>query len=71
MERLPANIVRRIAARIDSLENNSRPRGAVKLKGSVASFRIRVGQYRVLYTIDDESRIVQVTRVRHRKDAYQ
>jgi mRNA interferase RelE/StbE len=71
LERLPAKVLRRIVASIDSLENNPRPRGAIKLKGSEASFRIRVGQYRVIYTVDDDSRMVNVTRVRHRKDAYQ
>jgi mRNA interferase RelE/StbE len=71
VEKLPEMVRRRVAAVIDSLESNPRPRGALKLKGSESSYRIRVGQYRILYTIDDDSRIVQVIRVRHRKDAYQ
>jgi mRNA interferase RelE/StbE len=69
--RLPSSVARRVAAAIDGLEQNPRPRGATKLVGSVSTYRIRVGEYRVIYEVDDESRSVLVTRVRHRKDAYQ
>src|SRR5439155_24716339 len=71
LERLPHNLRHRVAASIDGLERDPRPRGARKLKGTEASYRIRVGQYRVIYTVDDDSRIVHVIRARHRKDAYQ
>ena len=60
---------KKIIAAIDILAINPRPEGAKKLKGEEA-FRIRVADYRVIYTIDDIIKIVDVQRIRHRKDAY-
>ena len=54
---------------IASLANNPRPIGCKKLKGESA-WRIRVGNYRVIYEIDDDKIIVIVITVRHRKDIY-
>ena len=70
LERLPATITTRIIHAIDRLPHNPRPHGSVKLKGSLDTYRIRVGQYRVIYTIDDPARTVRITRVRHRSDVY-
>jgi len=47
-----------------------RPHGSKKLKGTANSWRVRVGDYRVLYDIADTVRIARVYRVRHRKDVY-
>lgn len=44
--------------------------GAIRLRGSDRHYRIRVGHYRIVYTVDLERRRILVTRVRHRKDAY-
>jgi mRNA interferase RelE/StbE len=71
VERLPQEIARRALTRIDSLKLNPRPRGSVKLAGTQSTWRIRVGEYRVVYTVNDESRLVDVIRVRHRRDVYQ
>ena len=60
----------RIRAAIDGLQENPRPDGVKKLSGHQDLYRIRVGQYRVVYEIDDEVRILTVTRVRHRRDVY-
>lgn len=57
-------------AAIERLAENPRPEGCRKLVGSDSSYRIRVGDYRVLYLIEDTVCIVEVERVRHRKDAY-
>lgn len=61
-------------ARIDrailALAENPRPVGCKKLKGYKDQWRVRVGDYRVLYTIDDAKLSVEVTRVRHRSEAY-
>jgi len=54
---------------IDSLAENPRPEGVKKLKGEEA-YRIRVADYRIVYTIEDVIQIVEVQRIRHRKDAY-
>ena len=71
LERLPAAVVERIASAVRALKQNPRPRGCLKLQGEEAAYRIRVGDYRVVYEVNDEIRIVLVARVRHRKDAYQ
>jgi mRNA interferase RelE/StbE len=52
-----------------ALEDNPRPAGAKKLHGE-DSYRLRVGDYRVLYTIDDQSRVVTVYAVGHRREVY-
>jgi mRNA interferase RelE/StbE len=59
-----------IADAIDKLANNPRPDGVKKLKGDYNAYRIRVGDYRVIYTIEDEIKIIEIQRIRHRKEAY-
>ena len=71
LDRLPGSIVQRVIEAVRALRNNPRPRGAVKLRGEEGAYRIRVGRYRVIYEVDDEHRLVLVSHVRHRKDAYQ
>ena len=60
----------RIDRRILALAENPRPPGCKKLKGYKDLWRIRVGDYRVVYTIDDAKRLVDVTRIRHRSEVY-
>lgn len=67
---LPIGVKRRIGIAIDALRENPRPVGVRKLQGRTDYYRIRVGTYRVVYEIDDEARLVRVTRVRHRREAY-
>ncbi|MBI3467410.1 MAG: type II toxin-antitoxin system RelE/ParE family toxin [Planctomycetes bacterium] len=57
-------------AAIRSLQQNPRPRAARKLVGQTKTYRIRVGDYRVVCEGDDTQRTVLVTRVRHRSDVY-
>ena len=65
------DVLRRIDAKLTSLAKNPRPHGAAKLQGREGvGWRVRVGDYRVLYTIDDASRVVSVYRVRARGNAY-
>jgi mRNA interferase RelE/StbE len=71
LERLPAPAGRRILEAIRALQVNPRPPGSKKLVGSETTYRIRVGQYRVVYEIDDRARAVLITRIRHRREAYQ
>ncbi len=63
-------MARRIIWRIEALASNPRPPGCVKLRGADDLWRIRVGDYRVIYSIDDGARIVDISAVRHRSDAY-
>ncbi len=60
---------KKIITAIDSLATNPRPEGVKKLKGEEA-FRIRVADYRIIYTIEDVIKVVEIQRIRHRKDAY-
>jgi mRNA interferase RelE/StbE len=70
LEHLPALSVRRIVARIESLATHPRPAGARKMVGPGARYRLRVGDYRVIYRVDDSGHSVDIVAVRHRKDAY-
>jgi mRNA interferase RelE/StbE len=63
-------IRRRIVARIDELAAEPRPPGAIMLKGRHGDWRIRVGDWRVIYTIDDSVLLVLVIEVNHRREVY-
>jgi mRNA interferase RelE/StbE len=67
--RLSGEILRRVSAAIDSLASEPRPRGATKLAGR-GDYRVRVGDWRVVYEVDDSRRRVVVIRVAHRSDVY-
>lgn len=70
LKRLPANIFDRVIAAIRKLGDEPRPVGCRKLAGSTRDWRVRVGDYRVLYEIDERAREVRVMRVRHRREVY-
>jgi mRNA interferase RelE/StbE len=59
----------RLRAAIDALAVEPRPRGAEKLAGR-DDYRIRVGDYRVVYAVDDRDRLVLVARIAHRREVY-
>ena len=67
---LPARLVERIAIKIDALADEPRPDGCKKLKNSQNGYRIRIGDYRVLYTIADGLLVINIICVAHRKEAY-
>lgn len=60
----------RIVASIRSLGEDPRPHGSEKLAGESDRYRLRVGRYRVIYSIEDRELLVFVVRVGHRKDVY-
>jgi mRNA interferase RelE/StbE len=60
----------RIVLRIQSLGENPRPFGCEKLSGHLDRYRVREGNYRILYSIDDEKLLVDVVKVGHRKEVY-
>jgi mRNA interferase RelE/StbE len=68
--KLPGNIQQRIEPAIDQLANDPRPPGCVKLAGEDGLWRIRVGDYRIVYTVKDKQLIVLVVRIAHRRDVY-
>ena len=67
---LPKNIQKRIAAKVNTLADNPRPRGVEKLEGRENRYRIRVGDYRVIYEIHDEVLLVLVVRIGHCREVY-
>ena len=70
LRQLSAAVHDRVIAAIRALANDPRPPGCRKLTNSKNDWRIRVGDYRVVYEIADAVRIVRVNRVRHRRDVY-
>jgi mRNA interferase RelE/StbE len=70
LRRLSPDVHDRVIDAIKGLATNPRPPGCRKLVGSRNDWRIRVGDYRVLYEIADTIRIVRVNRVRHRREVY-
>jgi len=71
LRKLPVELQQRIAKIIPKLIEDPRYSGVIKLKGNDNLHRCRVGEYRIVYSIDDSQRKVTVTRIRHRKDVYQ
>lgn len=69
LDGLPTDEQQRISEAIDNLAENPRPAGCLKMRGEDA-WRIRVGDYRVVYEIDDAGRKVTVIQVGHRRDVY-
>ena len=67
---LPAEVQRRVTRAIDGLVDDPRPRGSKPLVGGDGTWRVRVGDYRILYRVDDDRVEVLVIRIRHRSDAY-
>lgn len=55
---------------IYALANNPRPSGVVKLEGAGGEYRVRSGDFRIVYTIEDAALIVLVVRIAHRRDVY-
>ncbi len=69
MNRLPSTVHARLSKRILSLEDNPRPRSVRKLSGR-EEYRLRVGDYRILYIIDDRNHTVTIRAVAHRRKVY-
>jgi mRNA interferase RelE/StbE len=67
--RLQGPLRERIAAAVDGLAADQRPEGVVKLAGR-DDYRVRVGDYRIAYAVDDDERLVLVARIAHRREVY-
>ncbi|MGL4484311.1 MAG: type II toxin-antitoxin system RelE family toxin [Anaerovoracaceae bacterium] len=70
LEKLPKIYYQNIRIHIDNLENNPRPHGCKKLVALDNTWRIRVGIYRIVYSIYDDKLIVEIIDIDHRKDVY-
>lgn len=67
---LTDQVQRRIIIAIAALANDPRPHGWEKLSGEESLYRIRIGDYRVIYQVSDEKLLVLIVRVGHRRDIY-
>ena len=70
LDKIPKKDLKRILNRIDSLSKEPRPKGVEKLAGD-NRYRIRQGNYRIVYSIQDNERIVWIVKVGHRCDVYE
>jgi mRNA interferase RelE/StbE len=71
LENLSDILIARLVPKIEGLAANPRPSGCRKLRGYKDLWRIRIGDYRVVYIIDDDRKTVSVTRIAHRRDVYE
>ncbi|MFH1763617.1 MAG: type II toxin-antitoxin system RelE/ParE family toxin [Gemmatimonadota bacterium] len=71
LKALPTRERQRVAGEIDSLEDNPRPQSCKKLKGRKDFYRVRVGDYRVVYRIEDEVLLILIVRIGDRKEIYE
>ncbi|MFH0883486.1 MAG: type II toxin-antitoxin system RelE/ParE family toxin [bacterium] len=68
---LPADLRNKVGTAVDGLSINPRPDGVQKMKVANPPFwRIRIGDYRIIFAIDDNKKEVVIARIRHRKDVY-
>ena len=70
LEGLPNSVLPRAVRKMESLGDNPRPAGCKKLKGYRDQWRVRVGDWRVVYIIDDAAKLISVTRIAHRREVY-
>jgi mRNA interferase RelE/StbE len=70
LERLSSDVAARILAKIEGLSDNPRPGGVIKLHGQKGLWRMRVGDYRIIYSIQDSNWTIDVSVIRHRRDVY-
>lgn len=70
LQGISLKVAERILEKIELLVSNPRPPGCKKLRGHSNLWRLRVGEYRVVYSIDDDNGLIDVSVVRHRSEAY-
>jgi mRNA interferase RelE/StbE len=70
LKQLDRQVLQRLVTAAEGIASDPRPVGARKLTGSDHTYRIRVGDYRIVYEISDDDGLVEIVRVRHRRDAY-
>jgi len=70
LRKLPASTGGRIVQAVEDLAENPFPHGVEKLSGSQHAYRIRLGDYRIVYEVVIELNLIEIQRVRHRKDVY-
>ncbi len=71
LKKLPNQVITRVIPVIQKLANNPRPSGCIKLEGSSNRYRVRIGDYRILYLIEDQIKIIEIVGIRNRREAYE
>ncbi len=70
LKAVPLGDLKRVIDRIRGLAKQPRPLGCEKLSGELERYRIRQGDYRIVYSIDDAARVVEVVKIGHRREVY-
>ncbi len=70
LQHIPPKIVSRIIQKIESFSHQPIPVGTKKLKDTQHTFRVRIGDYRIIYQMNQSEKEITICRVRHRKDVY-
>jgi mRNA interferase RelE/StbE len=70
IRKLPRDVAERVVVALKALASSPRPPGCRRIAGAKACWRIRVGDYRAIYEIDDRQRAVRILKVGHRRDVY-
>jgi mRNA interferase RelE/StbE len=70
LEQLPKNAILKALSIVETLANDPHPNDSIKMSGTDHTYRIRFGNYRLIYNVMDQILIIEVIRVGHRKDVY-
>lgn len=70
VQRLPQPTQKRVQDKLVALKTEPRPSGALKLKGYENQYRLRIGDYRIRYEVDDETLVIKILQCKHRRDVY-
>lgn len=70
LKRLPKDVIEKILLAVEKLSIDLNPIGSKKIAGSISTYRIRIGDYRVVYSSNNKYLVIEVVRVGHRKDIY-
>ena len=70
LRKLDRSIQDRVVRRLEKLEKDPRPPGVEKMEGDESTYRIRMGEYRIVYEIRDKVLVVLVLKVGHRREVY-
>ena len=71
LEALPDSVLARVLQKMEALRHAPRPAGCKKLKGYKDQWRVRAGDWRVVYIIDDAAKLISITRIAHRREVYE
>ena len=71
LRKLPTSVISRVIEAIENLKDDPYPRQSKKLKSTEKTYRLRVGNYRIIYQVDEERKEIVIYHVRHRENVYE